>query len=190
MAFIVKSTLNCNLKNPSLPLKLVIKMPLKPLQKDSRNIRLPTWIFLKIWGFQRAPCQLGGSWVTGEGKNVNFLVFFSPHGSLWLHSPRFLQCHLVAGNSFPSLLPTFPEFDPFWEAAFGIPSQAHNPLCSSFKQGNKTKKKEQKLHRKLNFQPHSLQIWFMSAAQKFGHLQISQNLKNKSNFPFLLLLFF
>lgn len=62
-----------------------------------------------------------------------------------MNSPRFLQCHLAAANSLPSLLPTLPEFDPFWEAAFGIPpspsyKQAHDYSCSSFEQGINSKK--------------------------------------------------
>lgn len=63
-----------------------------------------------------------------------------------MNSPRFLQCHLAAARSLPSLLPTLPEFDPFWEAAFGIPP-AHptNTTSSRFflqqlRTGNKLKK--------------------------------------------------
>lgn len=110
-----------------------------------------------------------------------------------MNSPRFLQCHLAAANSLPSLLPTLPQSDPFWEAAFGIPpspsyKRAHNSSCSSFEQGINSKNPaplDLELHRQLHFQPHSLKIWFMNAALNFGHLQISQNLKEQLGFSFI-----
>lgn len=135
MAFIVKSTFNCNLKNPSPLLKLVIKMPLKPLQKDSRNVRLPIFFiffFFKKWALYLRSLP---SWGVSEEKLSFLNFFFFPPSSLWMSCPRFPQCHLAAGNSLSCLLPTLPESDPFWEAAFGIHSAHPTTSSWSFKQG-------------------------------------------------------
>lgn len=67
--------------------------------------------------------------------------------------------------------------------------RAHDSSCSSFELGINSKNPaplDLELHRQLHFQPHSLKIWFMNAAPNFGHLQISQNLKNSSDFPLFL----
>lgn len=92
MVFRGKSTFNCNPKNPSPLLKPVIKMPLKPLQKDSREIRLPPWIFLRnevcTQGSRELPASLGCSRVTRAGKIWSFfslfLKFFLPVLCGWI----------------------------------------------------------------------------------------------------------